>query len=107
MKNYLPTAKVTKLEWLRNSPDISPMKNLWNILKKKVADKQPSCASALVSAIKNVLIKEISVDYCQNQLTACRTAYEYESRNDRLWEEDNMSQRGKKSQTVISTIERS
>ena len=58
MKNYLPTTKVTKLEWPRNSPDISPIKNLWDILKKKVADKQPSSASALVNAIKNVLIKK-------------------------------------------------
>ena len=44
---------------------------------------------------------------CEEKCISSAAENGYEGRSDRLWEEDNMSQRGKKSQTVISTIDRS
>ena len=68
VKNYLMTAKATRLELLGNRHDLNPMENLWKILKRKIADKQPSSASTLIDAIKSLWIKEVSVDYCQKPI---------------------------------------
>ena len=59
-------AKVTALEWPGNSSDLNHIENMWEVMKRMVADKQLSSASALVDAIWNVWIKEISVEYWQN-----------------------------------------
>ena len=52
-------SKVKTVDWLGNSPDINPIKNLWTYLKDKVAEKQPSNAEALRMTIKEVWVKEI------------------------------------------------
>ena len=67
MQNGVPchrsTANVTTLVWPGNCPGLYPMENQWEIMNEKVADKHPSSASALVDAMKNVLVKLISVKY--------------------------------------------
>ena len=71
VQNYLTTAKVTTLEWPGNTSDLNPMENQWEILKRKVADKQPSSARAL---IKNVF-KNIYIEYCQNLISSTPHLY--------------------------------
>ena len=54
---------VKVFDLLGNTPDLNPIKNLWSYMKNKVAEKQPSSAKELVTAIKEVWEKEIST-YC-------------------------------------------
>ena len=70
VKNYMTTVKVITMEWPANSADRSPMENLWEILKRKVADKQPSSTSTLVDVTKNVWINKISVEHSQNLISS-------------------------------------
>ena len=65
VKQFLSEKNVATLGWPGNSPDLNPIENLWEILKNKVAEKQPSSAGALNHAIKEVWVKEISRDYCE------------------------------------------
>ena len=52
------------LQWPGNSPEL--IENLWNILKNKVAKKQPLSAKQLVDVIKKkVWFIEIAAEYCQ------------------------------------------
>ena len=61
---YLWKSKVEVLDWPENSPDLNPIENLWNYMKSKVEEKQPSRVKKLVTAIKEVWVKEISTEYC-------------------------------------------
>ena len=56
--------KVEVFDWLENSPDLDPIKNLWTYMKSKVTEKQQSSAKKLVIAIKKVWVKEISSENC-------------------------------------------
>ena len=67
---FLKSKGVKTLDWPGNSPDLNPIDNLWEILKQKVADKQPSSGKALVDTIKNVWVTELSGEYCRNLSTS-------------------------------------
>ena len=54
---------VEVLDWPGNSLNLNPIKNLWSYIKDKVAEKQPSSAKELVTPIKKVWVKEISIEY--------------------------------------------
>ena len=64
VSGYLKKKQVAVLDWPGNSPDLNPTENLWSYMKNKVAEKQPSSARELVTAIKEVWIKEIGAEYC-------------------------------------------
>ena len=51
--------------WLGNSPDLNPIENLWVILKRKVAARNPTSHNDLKEAIKHVWCKEITQELCQ------------------------------------------
>ena len=53
------------LDWPGNSPDFSPIENLWGILKTKVRKHKLTTKESLISAIKKVWYEEISIDLCQ------------------------------------------
>ena len=53
------------------SPDLNPIENLWSYIKNKVAEKQPSTGKKLVTAIKEVWVKEISTEYCASLIKVC------------------------------------
>ena len=44
---YLWKSKVKVLDWRGNRSDLNPVKNLWDYIKKKVAEKQPLGAKNL------------------------------------------------------------
>jgi transposase len=66
VRDYLTAEQIQVLDWPGNSPDLNPIENLWHIVIKKVAEKQPSSTKALVESIKNVWSTEISQAYCQS-----------------------------------------
>ena len=62
---FLKSKKVKVLDWPGNSPDLNPIKNLWMVVKNKVAEKQASSAKELKKAIKEVWVKKITPEYCR------------------------------------------
>ena len=60
VSKFLKEKKIKILDWPGkspdlnpgNSPDLNPIENLWEVLKNKVADKQPSSAKGLNDDIK-------------------------------------------------------
>ena len=45
---------IPKLAWPANSPDISPIENIWSIMKTKTAEKNPKNLKQLVRLIKKI-----------------------------------------------------
>ena len=65
VSEFLKEKKIKVLNWPSNSLDLNPIENLWEVLKNKVADKQPSSAKDLKDDIKEVWIRELSPAYCR------------------------------------------
>lgn len=49
--------------WPGNSPYLNPIENCWVILKRKVAERNPTSLSDLRETLKQVWITEITPDY--------------------------------------------
>ncbi len=43
---------VTVLDWPANSPDLNPIENLWDIVKRKMRDTRPNNADGLKDTVK-------------------------------------------------------
>jgi len=56
------------LVWPGNSPDLNRTENQWTNIKNKVAEKHPSSAKDIVKVIKEVWVKEISLEFFRNLL---------------------------------------
>ena len=54
------------LDWPGNSPDLSPIENLWSKMKDLVSQKQQGSSLEFVEAIKELWVKEISGEYCES-----------------------------------------
>ncbi len=51
-KSWFNDHGVTVLDWPANSPDLNPIDNLWDVVKRKMRDTRPNNADDLKSAIK-------------------------------------------------------
>lgn len=66
VKNWLALNHVQLLSpWPGNSPDLNPIENCWVMLKRKVAEKNPSSLGALKKIITSVWVQEITPEYCE------------------------------------------
>ena len=71
VKQWLAESGVKLLgPWPWNSPDLNPIENCWIILKKKVAQLNPTSLETLKQAIKTVWVYEISAEYFQNLISS-------------------------------------
>ena len=68
---FLRKRKIQVLEWPGNSTDPNPIENLWNTLKNKVTDKQPSSMEHLWQVINETRVKI----RCMNIALHCWTVY--------------------------------
>ena len=57
VKKWLGEKKIKVLDWPGNSPDLNPIKNLWNIMKNRLATCNTSSAPHLVDEIKNIVLE--------------------------------------------------
>ncbi len=51
-KSWFNDHGVTVLDWPANSPDLNPIENLWDIIKRKMGDTRPNNADEPKAAIK-------------------------------------------------------
>ncbi len=51
-KSWLNDHAVGVLDWPANSPDVSPIENLWSIVKRKMRNKRPKNADELKATVK-------------------------------------------------------
>ncbi len=51
-KSWLNDHGVGVLDWLANSPDLNPIKNIWSIVKRKMRNKRPKNIDELKATVK-------------------------------------------------------
>jgi transposase len=70
-KNYLASEKVNVLEWPGNSPDLSPIENIWAILKKRVNKTACSTKIELINAILDCWARSDDLlEICRNLIAS-------------------------------------
>ena len=53
------------IDWPGNSPDLNPIENMWQIMKRKLEEKEVSSVTAMKEEITNIWENEIAVQYCR------------------------------------------
>ena len=56
--------------WPGSSPDLNPIENLWNTMKRLVAQHKPTSEQCLINAIKHVWTNEITPAYCESLVSS-------------------------------------
>jgi transposase len=64
-KNWLRDNNVHVLDWPGQSPDLNPIENLWQMMKRKIAQQQPSSIPHLKAIITNVWENGITAADCK------------------------------------------
>ncbi len=72
-KIWLSEHGVGVLDWPANSPDLNPIKNLWDIVKKKIRNKRPKNSDVLRDTIRETWAS-IPPQQCHKLITSmpCR-----------------------------------
>ena len=61
VSEFLSTINYVKvLDWPRNCSNLNPIENLWDILKNKVTNKQPTSAKHFQEVIKESWVKDLT-----------------------------------------------
>ena len=63
--SFLEDHGVPVMDWPGNSPDLNPIKNMWEAMKQKIEEKQPSSLQDLINKIKHVWCLETSPEFCK------------------------------------------
>ena len=71
VKSFLARRRVELIEWPPYSPDLNPIENLWQWMKKKLETEFPICESAeeieaLIFQIWRTITPELCAAYCEN-----------------------------------------
>lgn len=69
VKRFLARNRVELIEWPPYSPDLNPIENLWNWMKKKLETEFPVCESAeeietRIFQIWGIITPELCASYC-------------------------------------------
>ena len=65
----MPPHLLLRSKWFKPRENLNPIENLWDLLKAKVSEKQPSSLEALRKVIKKVWVHEISPNDCLNLIS--------------------------------------
>ena len=65
VKNWFSSNGIEVLEWPGNSPDLNPIENLWQIMKRKVRQHSPRNMQELIFYIKRVWCLNVTQDMCK------------------------------------------
>ena len=65
VKSWLQKKKIKLLDWPGNSPDLNPIENLWELLKRRVVRRVPKNMQDLTFWIKYTWCREITPDLCR------------------------------------------
>jgi transposase len=63
IKEYLADKPFNIIDWPRNSPDLNPIENCWNYMKKKLKSKDTGSIEKLTREIKILWTTDLSKEY--------------------------------------------
>lgn len=70
VNDFLASARVVRLPWPGNSPDLNPIENCWKVVGCKLSAKKPRNKRELKEAIIRVWNHELNLDYIQNLISS-------------------------------------
>jgi transposase len=66
VKEWLRDHDIDVLDWPGNSPDLNPIENLWELMKRRLAKRCPKNLQDVRYWLTHIWCQEISRDLCQN-----------------------------------------
>ncbi len=63
IKEFLKTQSFQVIDWPGNSPDLNPIENAWNYIKRKLKSQDISSVPKLKEAILKLWTQDMSQDY--------------------------------------------